>query len=628
MFRSWLSPSRTARRRPLSLRLLHLERLEPRCLPAPLNPGNPVVAGTPQQFTGVGANAATALANFKTAIGGVNNGAVTQPFTSGFRTITWDGVKLDGTDFGGGANTTVISAGNTVGIPLNRFQANGAFFEQVYAVSNNGFVTVNPAATGLFPAFSAPNTFAMFNDNSIDMSFVVPSPATTTPVPAGTRGFGAIFLNVELASKSSIEYFNGDTSLGKFFVPTGTQGQAEFLGVLFNNPIVTRVSLTLGTDVLFTFNGVTFTAGASDNPAMGHNIVVTDDFAYAEPVPIQNAKPIQDGGPTGTLNSIPLFSAVPNTAFSGVVGVFSDAAASPNAKNYTATINWGDGSETNGSIASNGQGGFNVSGTHTYTAAGIFPVTVNVQQFDTAGSSTVVVNTACVGTANQRFLFQTYADLLRRPIDPTGLVFWGSQLDAGASRDTVLQGIESSTEFRTVEVQQLYQHYLGRAADPQGLSAFLSMLSSGGTLEQAASSIVGSTEYFQTKGASTNNGFLAALYQDALGRPIDASGQAFFGAQLTGGASRSSVADQIFASSEYRGHIVDVLYQDFLRRHADASGLSFFSTLYTQGVVNGFDPFSRVITGLLTSLEFNHDVQTQCPILPPVPVDLLKSSLP
>ena len=43
------------------------------------------------------------------------------------------------------------------------------------------------------------------------------------------------------------------------------------------------------------------------------------------------------------------------------------------------------------------------------------------------------------------------------------------------------RGIEGSPEFRTIEVQQLFQHYLKRAADPQGLSFFTNQLAAGAT---------------------------------------------------------------------------------------------------------------------------------------------------
>src|SRR5439155_4561650 len=100
-----------------------------------------------------------------------------------------------------------------------------------------------------------------------------------------------IFRNVRLANTTSVEYFNGNNSLGKFFVPVGTAGQAEFLGELFDSPVVTRVSIVLGTDVLFSFDGVHFSAGGIDDPANGHNLAVTDDFAYAEPVAQNTTQP-------------------------------------------------------------------------------------------------------------------------------------------------------------------------------------------------------------------------------------------------------------------------------------------------------------------------------------------------
>jgi Bacterial Ig-like domain (group 3) len=291
----------------------------------------------------------------------------------------------------------VINAGKTVGIPLNRFQGQGTFFEEVYAVSGDGFTDVNPNVTGLFPAFSASNTFAMFNDNTIDQSFVLPSATGTTPALAGVRGFGAIFINNEVASTSSIEYFHGDLSLGKFFVPVGTQGQPEFLGELFNDPIVTKVTLTLGTDVLFSFDGTTVSSTSTNNPPT-HNLVVTDDFVYPEPVSILDATPILPG-PNGTLNATPRATATVGTAFTGSVATFSDTDVAAKAAQFTATINWGDGHISNGTVQANAQGGFDVMGTNTYATARLVPTSVHIQDF--AGSSDLdVASVIKVAAAN------------------------------------------------------------------------------------------------------------------------------------------------------------------------------------------------------------------------------------
>ena len=65
-------------------------------------------------------------------------------------------------------------------------------------------------------------------------------------------------------------------------------------------------------------------------------------------------------------------------------------------------------------------------------------------------------------------------------------------------------------------------------ADAFGLGVFSTFLGQGGTPEQVAAAITGSPEYAQLHGA-TDAGFLAGLYQDALGRTPDPTGQAVFG---------------------------------------------------------------------------------------------------
>ena len=233
-------------------------------------------------FSGAGLTDATNAINaFRAAIGGNNNGS-NPPQISGRREINWDGVKLDGTDFGG--NTLVIDLNHTVGIPVDRFQSRGVIFQEVYAVSGDGFASVNPDTAGHFPAFSPNNTFAMFNENTIEQNFVLASTPGTTPLQAGSRGFGAIFLDVNTANTSKIKYLHGSTVLGEYSVPASpVQGDVEFLGVLFDNPLVTRVELTLGNATLFFFDGHTVTPGGTENLPY-KDLAVVDDFVYAEPV--------------------------------------------------------------------------------------------------------------------------------------------------------------------------------------------------------------------------------------------------------------------------------------------------------------------------------------------------------
>ena len=68
------------------------------------------------------------------------------------------------------------------------------------------------------------------------------------------------------------------------------------------------------------------------------------------------------------------------SSVSGVVATFTDpAGAEPvTGSNYLATINWGDGTSSAGTIANTGGNNFSVSGTHTYAEEGTYTVAVTI----------------------------------------------------------------------------------------------------------------------------------------------------------------------------------------------------------------------------------------------------------
>src|SRR5207244_2357290 len=117
-----------------------------------------------------------------------------------------------------------------------------------------------------------------------------------------------------------------------------------------------------------------------------------------------------------------------------------------------------------------------------------------------------------------------------------------------------------------------YQQYLHRAVDPGGLASFTGLLAAGRTGEQVAGALVGSPEYFQSRGGGTEDGFVNALFQDALNRSPTAAEGTLFVQYLHNGLSRGQVADLIFGSpngspqntaqhSEYLQVVVTKLYQ-------------------------------------------------------------------
>ena len=89
-----------------------------------------------------------------------------------------------------------------------------------------------------------------------------------------------------------------------------------------------------------------------------------------------------------------------NQAFTGEIATFADANPYATAGQFTATINWGDGVTSTGTISIDPEvsGEFDVSGTHTYTVPGTFPVFVTIS--DAGGQSTTAQGTASVTSAN------------------------------------------------------------------------------------------------------------------------------------------------------------------------------------------------------------------------------------
>src|SRR5437588_4189219 len=93
--------------------------------------------------------------------------------------------------------------------------------------------------------------------------------------------------------------------------------------------------------------------------------------------------------------------------FSGPVATFTDDSTTATAGEFSATIDWGDGSTSSPAdgqpvtIAGPSSGSFTVNGTHTYATAG--PFSVSVQITDDGGQSTTAFSTANVAKAPPMF---------------------------------------------------------------------------------------------------------------------------------------------------------------------------------------------------------------------------------
>jgi Domain of unknown function (DUF4214) len=79
------------------------------------------------------------------------------------------------------------------------------------------------------------------------------------------------------------------------------------------------------------------------------------------------------------------FTVAKKTTFTKTVALFTDANAGSTVADFTASIAWGDGSSSTGTVTALPGGGFSVGGSHRYDFKGSYSVAVHVQ--DVGGSS-------------------------------------------------------------------------------------------------------------------------------------------------------------------------------------------------------------------------------------------------
>ena len=226
-------------------------------------------------FEAAGANAAAITPTrdaFRLAIGGGAVAGANGDFGGLRREINWDAVP-----------DTFADPNPLPGNFFNSNSPRGA----VFSTPGTGFLVsanaggATPILFGFpsdFQVFSPQKLFTAVNSPITDVAFFLPG--TTTP--ATTNAFGLIFVDVEVANLTRLEFF--DTSNNLIFsrnaLVGGNQGLTFLGGVANAGERFARIRITSGQNTIVS-NGVL------GNP--NDDVVVMDDFLYATPVPEPSA---------------------------------------------------------------------------------------------------------------------------------------------------------------------------------------------------------------------------------------------------------------------------------------------------------------------------------------------------
>jgi hypothetical protein len=233
------------------------------CGDDPVNAPNPGPGATVYTATG---SIAAKVDEFRNALGPPNGGtAGEQP--AGRREISWDGAAADPfnnrNDFPADFFNTTVRAGAVYTTDGTGFRNDSTLFREV-----------NATYEAQFSFFSPTKVFAPVGSNLLDQLFQVAG----QPTPATVRGFGIVFSDVDVADRTTIQLFAQDgSSLGTYAAPVRSDAAGlSFVGVTYDEAIIARVRITLGTGALgATVNDIT-AGGTAD-------VVVFDNVIYGEP---------------------------------------------------------------------------------------------------------------------------------------------------------------------------------------------------------------------------------------------------------------------------------------------------------------------------------------------------------
>lgn len=251
----------------------------------------------------------------------------------------------------------------------------------------------------------AMGTFTGSLSETLSLSITPSGTGTPPPPPPPSRSYGGSGASLTTTEGSAVT-----APLATFTDSNTTDAAGTFSATIAWGDGTTSAGVVTGTNGSFTIT-----------PATGH--AYADEGSYATTVSVLSAA---DGTTTTLAGSVTAgeadvlaattpqpISATAGQAWTGTLATFTDSYAGASAADLTATITWGDGSTSTGTISAVAVG-FAVTGSHTWSASGSDAVTVTLS--DPNGSASATASTtatvAAGSTGDQSWTLTRGVDLV------------------------------------------------------------------------------------------------------------------------------------------------------------------------------------------------------------------------
>ncbi len=196
------------------------------------------------------------------------------------------------------------------------------------------------------------------------------------------------------------------------------------------------------------------------------------------------------------------------------------------------------------------------------------------------GTVTVTIGPASLAgctdgdTQVQRYVCRVYLDMLGRPAEPAGKVYWVDRIASGQPRYEILNSFSRTSEYRVRAVRRIYTELLGRDASANERTYWADQLKTKNP-DVLRSSLLGSADFLKRAGGI--DGWAPAVYQLVLRRPATKGEADAAKAQVTtGGKTRTVVAQALLRTPEADTVTVQAVYEHYLRRTPPSREASFW----------------------------------------------------
>ncbi|WP_422925029.1 FG-GAP-like repeat-containing protein [Singulisphaera sp. PoT] len=230
-------------------------------------------------------------------------------------------------------------------------------------------------------------------------------------ISQGIVDIGAYEYNPPLtASGMPLNYVRGQSSkqsLARFVDGDANAPAGAYTATIsWGDGTNTNASASQGTIVFDGSGGFLVTAGHAYQKAGSYSIKVTirdDGGNSTTALGVANVINAEASGPNPSDLTVQDASASVGVPFNGLVASFGSSITDASPGDFAATILWGDGNVSSGTITTDGSGQFRVSGSNTYRKAGTNPVTVQVQGLGTysiSAQGSLVVSAATLADSS------------------------------------------------------------------------------------------------------------------------------------------------------------------------------------------------------------------------------------